>query len=591
MRGIQKLLALFAIAASSASLLAVQASLAQDDAAAAQANPIDNISTVTDEMLKNPPDADWLMWRRTYDGWGYSPLDQINKENVKDLRLAWAWGMTPGGRTQETPLVHDGIIYIQNSTHLIQALDAATGDLIWEYQYELPDAVDPNGERSKAIYGDNLIIATRDAHLIALNAKTGELVWDKQVANYEHGFAFSSGPIVADGVVVQGATGCSKAQPGGCFFTGHDADTGEELWRVHTIARGDTPEGNSWNGLPLEARHGASAWISGSYDPEQNLIFAGVGQPYPWIAEISGLLPKSSDPNVTNDALYTNSTLAIDPKTGELKWYYQYLPNDSLDLDYVYERMLIDLPVEGTERKMVVTSGKIGIIEALDRTTGEWLWAKETVPQNVVSSIDPQTGEKTINPEVIPHIGQTTFNCPADPGGRAWQATAYSPRTKALYMPTVEFCSNTTPQPLDPGEIYTGGGRATFARVQTPDSDGNIGQVRAIDLTDQSEMWMYRQHPPITSSTLPTGGGLVFVGSLDRRFMAFDDETGEKLWSSGKLSNSLESFPITYEARGKQYVAIVANWASGLGRLASLTPEVKLPSDNPATLYVFALPD
>ncbi|TYB85221.1 PQQ-binding-like beta-propeller repeat protein [Oceaniovalibus sp. ACAM 378] len=581
---ILKLPAIFAIAASSVSLLAMQAAVAQD-------NPIDKVSTVTDEMLLNPPDGDWLMWRRTYNGWGYSPLDQINKENVGDLKLAWAWAMTPGGRTQETPLVHDGIIYIQNSTHLIQALDGATGDLIWEYQYALPDEVSPNGERNKAIYGDTLILATRDAHIIALDTKTGKLVWDQQVADFQKGWGYTSGPIVANGVIIQGMTSCGNGQPGGCFITGHDANTGEELWRVHTIARGDTPEGNSWNGIPLESRHGGSAWLSGSYDPDQNLIFTGVGQPYPWPAVMNGLLPKSSDPDVTNEALYTNSTLAIEPKSGELKWYHQYLATDTLDLDYVYERMLIDLPVNGEERKMVVTTGKIGIIEAIDRVNGDWLWSKETVPQNVVLSIDPVTGEKTINPETIPEIGKTTFNCPADPGGRAWQATAYSPRTKALYLPTVEFCSNTSVNPLDPGTIYTGGGRATFDRVPVADSDGNIGQVRAVSMEDQSDMWMYRQRAPITSSTLPTAGGVVFVGTLDRKFMAFDDETGDVLWTSGKLSNSLESFPVTYTANGKQYVAIVANWASGLGRLQSLTPEVKLPPNNPAALYVFALPD
>lgn len=558
--------------------------------AAAQDNPTADVTPVTDEMLLNPSDGDWLMWRRTYNGWGYSPLDQINKENVGDLRLAWSWAMTPG-RTQETPLVHDGIIYIQNSDHTIQALDGASGDLIWEYQYDLPDGAPVRGVRNKAIYGENLIVATRDAHLLSINAKTGQLVWDKTVANYEFGFGFSSGPIVANGVIVQGTTGCGGGQPGGCFFTGHDVDTGEELWRINTIARGDTPEGNSWNGVPLESRHGASAWIAGSYDPEQNLIFAGVGQPYPWNAEMSGLSPKSADPDVTNDALYSNATLAFDPNSGDLKWYHQHLPNDSLDLDYVYERLLIDLPVDGEERKMTVTVGKIGIIEALDRTSGEYLWDVETVPQNVVLSIDPDTGEKTINPEVIPIIGETTFNCPADPGGRAWQATAYSPRTETLYLPTVEFCSNTTVNVLDPGEIYTGGGRQTYSRVEHPDGDGNIGQVRAISMTDQSEKWIYRQRPPITSSTLPTGGGVVFVGSLDRKFMAFDDETGEKLWESGKLSNSLESFPISYESGGKQYVAITANFASGLGRLASLTPEVKLPSNDPIALYVFALPD
>lgn len=592
MKARRKLSAIAGIAVSFTTILAVQAALAQDKPAAeAPASPIDSISSVTDDMLHNPADGDWLMWRRTYNGWGYSPLEEINKENVGKLQLVWSWGMTPGGRTQETPLVHDGVMFIQNSTHLIQALDAATGDLIWEYQYELPDGVSPNGERSKAIYGDNLIVATRDAHIIALDLKTGQLVWDQQVADFKKGFAYSSGPIVANGVVVAGMTNCSQAQPGGCFYTGHDAKTGAELWRFNTIARGDTPEGNSWNGIPLESRHGASAWITGSYDPDQKLIFAGVGQPYPWIAEISGLLPKSDDPKVTNNALYTDSTLALDPATGDLKWYHQYLANDSLDLDYVYERLLIDAPVKGEDRKLVVTTGKLGIIEALDRTNGEWLWAKETVPQNVVQSIDPVTGEKTINPDVIPHIGQTTFNCPADPGGRAWQATSYSPKTQTIYLPLVEFCSNTTPQPLDPGTIYTSGGLATFARVPTPESDGKYGRVDAIKVADQSTAWSHRQYAPVTSSTLPTGGGVVFVGTLDRKLLAFDDETGDILWESGKLNNSLESFPITYTAGGKQYVAVVTNWASGLGRLQSLTPDIKLPPNNPAAVYVFALPD
>jgi alcohol dehydrogenase (cytochrome c) len=585
MTGSRQLRWLLAVAVSSTAMFAVTSSPSMAQSA------IDKITPVTKEMLLNPPDGDWLMWRRTYNGWGYSPLDQINKDNVKDLKLVWAWGMSPGGRVQETPLVHDGIIYIQNSTHLIQALDATTGDLIWEYQHELPDGVNPAGERSKALYGDNLYVATRDAHILAINAKTGKLVWDQQVADYRMGYAFSSGPIVANGVVVQGMTSCSRAQPGGCWVTGHDAETGKELWRINSIARGDTPEGRSWNGVPVENRYGGSMWISGAFDPEQNLVFIGVGQPYPWNAELAGLSPKSSDPNVTNEALYTNSTLAIDPTTGELKWYHQHLKTDTLDLDHVYERLLVDLPVDGQERKQVVTTGKIGIIEALDRTTGQWLWAKETVPQTVVASIDPKTGEKTINDAVIPKIGQTTQNCPADPGGKAWQATAYSPRTQTLYLPTVEFCSNTTVQPLDPGKVYTGGGLQTYARIEVPGGDGNIGQVRAVKLTDQSEVWQYRQRPPITSSTLPTGGGVVFAGSLDRKLFAFDDETGEKLWTSPTLSNSVESFPITYAVNGKQYVAVVANFGNGLGRLQSLTPEIKLPKDNPVTLYVFALPE
>jgi alcohol dehydrogenase (cytochrome c) len=531
------------------------------------------------------------MWRRTYNGWGYSPLDQINKENVGSLELAWSWAMTPGS-TQETPLAHDGIIFVTTSNQKTQALDGATGDLIWEYQHELPEGfTSPRGMRSKAIYGNNLILATSDAHLIALDAKTGDLVWDVQVADWNKGWRYTSGPIVADGVIVQGMTGCGAGQPGGCFITGHNAENGEEIWRIYTIARPGTPE-DSWNGLPLESRYGGSAWISGSYDPEQGLTFIGVGQPYPWVAEMSGLLPASSDPNVSNDALYTNSTLAIDVKTGELKWYFQHLPNDSLDLDYVYERMMIDLPGEGGEEKLVVTTGKVGIVEALDRTTGDWAWASEdTVPQNVIQSIDPETGAKTINPDAIPRIGQTTVNCPADPGGRAWPATAYSPRTQALYMPLAEFCSDTTPNPVDPGQIYTGGGRATFARKPVPDSDGNIGRVDAMKLTDRSQMWTHRQRSPMASAVLPTGGGLVFAGDLNRYFTAFDDETGAILWQT-RAPNSLNSFPISYEANGKQYVAVVANnGSSQLRSWGSLTPEIMSPSDNGTTLMVYALPD
>jgi alcohol dehydrogenase (cytochrome c) len=572
-----------ALVASTTSLLAVQTALAQD-------NPIDNLTTVTADTLLNPPDGDWLMWRRTYDGWGYSPLDQINQDNVANLQLTWSWGMTPGG-TQQTPLVHDGIMFLQNSDHTIQALDARNGNLLWEFEHELPEGVNPAGERSMAIWGDTLIVATRDDHVIAINFRTGEAVWDTVVADYTLRYSNSSGPIIANGVVVQGTTGCGQAQPGGCFFTGLDAATGEIMWRVNTIAQGDDPNTNTWNGVPVASRFGGSAWIPGSYDPVQNLIFAGTGQPYPWNAEIAGLMPPNPDPAFSHEALYTDSTLAIDPNTGELKWYHQYLSTDTLDLDYVYERLLIDLEVNGVMRQTVVTTGKLGIIEALDRVTGEWLWARETVPQNVVLSIDEVTGEKTINPEVIPVIGQTTFNCPADPGGRSWQATAYSPRTGNLYLPTVEFCSNTTVQPLDPGQVYTGGGRQTYSRVPVPNSDGNIGQVRAINLTDLTETWQYRQRSPVTTSALPTGGGLVFVGTLDRTLLAFNDETGELLWTSPRLINTLESFPITYEVDGRQYVAVGASFGNGLGRLISLTPEVRRPASNPVAMFVFALPE
>jgi len=556
-------------------------------------NRLDSFTPVTDDVLLNPPDGDWLHWRRTYDGWGYSPLDQINKQNVKDLSVAWTWSLTPGA-TETTPIVRDGVLYIHNNLDKIQALDGATGDLLWEYTRDLPEAVVEAGgntatKRNMAIYQDKLIVATSDTHIIALDAKTGQLVWDVQPADWNKGWRYSSGPVVADGVIIQGMTGCGNAQPGGCFVTGHDPETGKELWRFHSIAR-DGEEGNSWNGLPLESRFGASVWIAGTYDPETKTVFTGVGQPYPWIAEMSGLLPASSEPGVTNEALYSDSTLALDPKTGDLKWYHQYLKNDTWDLDYVYERILVDLPFRGSARKQLITTGKLGIIESIDRENGDWLWAKETVPQNVVASIDPETGEKTINEEAIPHIGQTTLNCPADPGGRGWPATAYSPRTQTLYLPLAEYCSNTTPQPLDPGQVYTGGGRATFARIPVEGSDGNIGRVDAIKLTDQSTLWSHRQRAPMTSALLPTAGGVVFGGDWNRYFYAFDDETGEVLWKI-RTNNAINSFPVSYEADGKQYVAVaVGNGSSQARSLATLTPELRNPAAGSA-LWVFALPE
>jgi len=392
-------------------------------------NPAATMTPVTDAMLRDPPASDWLMWRRTYNGWGYSPLDQINKDNVKDLRPAWTWSLTTGA-TETTPIVHDGVLFIHNSADKIQALNGATGDLIWEYKRDLPAALLADNQnylskRNMAIYDDKLIVATSDAHVIALDAKTGKLAWDHATADWTKGWRYTGGPFIVNGKVIQGMTGCGNAEPGGCFITAHDMKTGAELWRVNTIAHPGDPNYDTWNGLPLESRFGASAWISGAYDPEQNLVFYGTGQPYPWIAEMRGTMPRKPGMKVT--AMYSDTTLAINPDTGKLEWYHQHLEDDTWDLDYVYERQLIDLPVNGETRKAVVTTGKLGIIEALDRTNGQWLWHKETVPQNVVAAIDPKTGEKTINVAAIPHIGQTTVNCPADPGGRGWPATAYSP--------------------------------------------------------------------------------------------------------------------------------------------------------------------
>lgn len=549
------------------------------------------LKPVTEDVLRNPPDGDWLMWRRTYNDWGYSPLAEINRDNVANLRVAWTWSLT-SGVTEIAPIVHDGVLFVDNAGDTVQALNAATGDLLWEYRRDLPQKLISEGgntlaKRNMAIYGDKLFVATSDDHLVALDVKTGKIAWDHQVADWTQGWRYSSGPFMAGGVLTAGMSGCNQAQVGGCFITGHDPDTGNELWRLHTIAQPGDPNENTWNGLPITARFGGSAWIAGSYDPEQNTLFYGVGQPYPWIAEMRGTLPKK--PGFENNALYTNSTLAIDPSTGKLKWHFQHLPNDPEDLDQVFERVLVDIPVAGQTRKALVTVGKLGIIDALDRTNGQFLWSQDTVPQNVVASVDPKTGEKTLNPEALPHIGQTTVNCPADPGSRGWPATAYSPKTQMLYLPLTEFCAHTTPVPLDAGQTYTGGGRAVYQRGPVPNSDGNFGRLDAVRLDDHSQAWSDRRRAPSSSAALPTAGGVVFAGSLDRYFGAYDDTTGKILWQT-RLNNSVNAFPISYSVNGKQYIAIaVGNGSSQLRSLNTLTPEIKNP-DGGSVLWVFALP-
>lgn len=557
-----------------------------------RAEPRKPLTPVTEEMLRNPPASDWLMWRRTYDAWGYSPLDRINKGNVKRLNVAWTWALSTGA-TEITPIVHDGVLFIFNYADKVQALNATNGDLLWEYKRDLPaplvaEGGNPLAKRSMAIFADTLIVATSDAHLVALNVNTGKVTWDRAVADWTKGWRYTGGPMVAGGKIIQGMTGCGNAQPGGCFITAHDPQTGAEAWRFYSIARPGEPGGDTWNGVPLEKRHGASVWNSGSYDADTKTLFFGVGQPYPWMAEMNGLSPKKD--GMKNNALYSDSTLAIDPETGKLKWHYQHLAGDTWDLDYAYERVLVDLPINGATRKTLVTVGKLGIIEVLDRTTGEWLWHKETVYQNVVTAVNSKTGEKTINQDAIPHIGKTTVNCPADPGGRGWPATSYSPKTHMLYLPLNEYCSDTTPIPVEAGQLYMGGGRAIYARKPIPNSDGNIGRVDAVRLDNQKSAWSYRTRAPQTAAVLATAGGLVFSGSWDRFIRAFDDQTGKLLWQV-RTSNAVNSFPITYSVNGKQYVAVsVGNGSSHARSLATLTPEIRNP-DGGSSLWVFALPD
>src|ERR1700674_9331 len=455
---------------------------------------------VTEAMLRSPAPGDWLNWRRTDNAWGYSPLDQITRQNVQQLRLAWSWAMDDTGAQEATPLVYDGVMYLPNPRGVIQALDAATGDLIWEYrpadkartpapapapgggeQSAIPrlaqrPAAEVGGEgargiqRNIAIYGDRIFGTTNDAHIVAVDARTGKLVWDTKVADSNLGYGYTSGPIVVRGKVVAGITGCTRYKEDVCFITGHDAATGKELWRTSTIARPGESGGDTWGNLPLAFRAGGDMWMSGSYDPETNLIYWGTAQAKPWARAVRG---------TDGAALYTSSTLAIDPDTGKMKWYYQHIPGETQDMDETFERVLVDI----NGRKSMLTMGKLGILWEIDRATGKFIRSTDLGYQNILQ-VDNATGKVTYNPGMIPQVGVPLDMCPSTAGFKSWRSMAYSPQTNAVYLPLNLNCEHATFGPGPAEKIIGRGGSGPVRRkyYMHPAADGALGEMQAMDV-------------------------------------------------------------------------------------------------------------
>ena len=560
----------------------------------AQAQSDIDFRPVTDEMLQDPPPEHWLMWRRTLDSWGYSPLNQIDRNNADELRLVWTRALNPGSN-QGTPLVYDGIMYMPNPSDVIQAIDAVNGDLQWEHQRDQPEDLTDyvSGlaqiNRNIAIYDRLIIDTSADDYVFALDATSGALVWETQILDYQKLPAHqSSGPIVANGKIISGRGCMPRSGPDACVITAHDADTGNEIWRRRLIPAPGEPGDETWGSVPYEERRHVGSWMVPSYDPALNLVYVGTS--------VTSPAPKFLVGGVNFTHLYHNSTLALDADNGEISWYYQHL-NDHWDLDHPFERLLVDTAVAPNpsavswinprlrtgERRRVVTGipGKTGVVYTLDRETGEFLWATPTVSQNVISNIDGATGTVTENTEVVfTAEGQEVMACPTWQGGKDWEAGTYSPLTNSMYMPLRHTC----------GRMMAAADTGWYAlRVRTQITPGvdQLGTIRAISVETGETIWTHDQEA-FTMSLMSTGGGLVFGGDANGRFKALDHDTGEVLWEIN-LGSPVTGFPITYAVDGRQYVAISTGRSLNTGGLRHLTPDLQPSAGN--NLFVFALPE
>jgi alcohol dehydrogenase (cytochrome c) len=559
--------------------------------------PAQSFVPVTDQTLASPDPGDWLMMNRTFDEQRFSPLDQINKGNVGQLRMAWSRGL-PNGTQESTPLVYRGVMYLYVPGAGVMALDATTGDLLWDYQRDYPGTVRPAAARNKslAIYDDMIFFGAPDGVLLALDARTGKVRWETKV---DHGGQTAGGLMVADGKVISNRTCLSMAgEPmtrNNCFIAAHDARTGKEVWKFYTTAAPGEPGGDTWADMPVDQRMAGPRGLPGSYDTKSKVLYWGIANPNPW----SRVTRHGRADAVSQSApanLYSNSTVALDVQTGKLVWYYQELPGDDWDADHNHERILVHTRVNpdpryvkwisstltpGAERDMVVTVAEGGGMFAVDQGTGEFLWARPFPyddPNINMNDIDLKTGKTHINyDKVFQKNGDSIIGCYHNTRG-LW-AIAYHPGRNALYVPFQDQCVAMTLKGPRKGIMRPG---------SDPKKYMNLGKL---DLTTGELKVLYSQPQASSGSALVTEGDLVFWGDQNRRLRAFDAEDGKVLWE-GIVGGMVMTSTISYAVNGKQYVMVFTGEGQSVSAgplgLTRTTMTAAVRGHN--AIFVFALP-
>jgi alcohol dehydrogenase (cytochrome c) len=490
--------------------------------------------------LKDP--TRWLTYSGTYDGHRHSPLTQITPANVSQLTTQWTFQTGVLGSFQATPIVIDGVIYITGFNNTAFAIDARSGRTIWRYRRNLPDEMHiccGPVNRGFGVLGDRLFMTTIDAHLLSLDMKTGDVMYDIKLADYEVGYSASVAPLVIGDKVIIGIAGAEFGIRG--FIEAFDAQTGKKLWRFHTVAGPEDVGGNTWPKGDAYLRGGGSIWVTGTYDPEQNLLFFGTGNPGP--DYFSG--------NREGDNLFTASLVALDVDTGKLKWHYQFTPHDVHDWDATQVPVLGNLTIDGQPRKVVMFANRNGFFYTIDRVTGKLIIAKPFVETTWAKEISTVTGRPILLPNNHPNE-QGVRTCPDLGGGTNFMSPSYDPALKLFFVTARETCATyfAFDQDFKPGVQYEAGGTVR------PRDQRNWGALRAIDPVTAERKWEFRYPATSASGVLTTASGLVFAGDGDGNIMAFESNTGKNLWHY-QLGSALRSTSgTTYMVDGRQYLLV-----------------------------------